>query len=132
VQKLVEGIKLIRQLFEHSAFDEFRGKEIAPGANVTGDEAIETYVRDGCSTVWHPVGTCKMGTDRMAVVDPELRVHGIEGLRVVDASIMPIITTGNTNAPTIAIGEKAADFIKAGRTAQTVLSNAQNPACSAI
>ena len=115
LQKLVEGIKLIRQLFEHSAFDEFRGEEIAPGANVTSDEAIKAYVRDGCSTVWHPVGTCKMGTDSMAVVDPELRVRGIEGLRVVDASIMPTITTGNTNAPTIAIGEKAADLIKAER-----------------
>jgi choline dehydrogenase len=120
LQNLVEGIKLIRQLFEHSAFDEFRGEEIAPGANVTGDEAIETYVRDGCSTVWHPVGTCKMGTDRMAVVDPELRVYGIEGLRVVDASIMPTITTGNTNAPTIAIGEKAADLIKAELTSQSI------------
>jgi choline dehydrogenase len=115
VQKLVEGIKLIRQLFEHSAFDEFRGEEIAPGANVTSDEAIEAYVRDGCSTVWHPVGTCKMGLDSMTVVDPELRVYGVVGLRVVDASIMPTITTGNTNAPTIAIGEKAADLIKASR-----------------
>jgi choline dehydrogenase len=115
VQKLVEGIKLIRQLFQNSAFDEFRGEEIAPSADVTNDEAIEAYIRDGCSTVWHPVGTCKMGTDSMAVVDPELRVHGVQGLRVVDASIMPTITTGNTNAPTIMIGEKAADFIKASR-----------------
>jgi choline dehydrogenase len=118
VQKLVVGIKLIRQLFETSAFDRFRGQEIAPGANVQSDEAISAYIRDTCSTVWHPVGTCKMGTDSMAVVDPELRVHGIEGLWVVDASIMPSITTGNTNAPTIMIGEKAADFIKASRTRQ--------------
>lgn len=112
MQKLVAGIKLIRKLFQTSAFDEFQGEEIAPGTDVTGDEALATYVRDGCSTVWHPVGTCKMGTDPMAVVDPELRVHGVEGLRVVDASIMPTITTGNTNAPTIAIGEKGADLIK--------------------
>lgn len=128
VQKLVEGVKLIRQLFQTSAFDEFRGEEIAPGAYVVNDEAIEAYVRDGCSTVWHPVGTCKMGTDPMAVVDSELRVHGIEGLRVVDASIMPTITTGNTNAPTIMIGEKAADLIKATRTRQELLSkdNLQN------
>ena len=115
VQKLVAGIKLIRNLFQTSAFDEFRGEEVAPGANVTSDEALVTYIRDGCSTVWHPVGTCKMGTDPMAVVDSELRVHGVDGLRVVDASIMPTITTGNTNAPTIMIGEKGADLIKANR-----------------
>jgi choline dehydrogenase len=121
VQKLVEGIKLIRQLFQTRAFDEFRGQEIAPGANVQSDEALEAYIRDTCSTVWHPVGTCKMGTDSMAVVDPELRVHGVAGLRVVDASIMPTITTGNTNAPTIMIGEKAADFIKASRDRPAVL-----------
>lgn len=116
VQKLVPGIKLLRKLFQTSAFDEFHGDEIAPGADVTSDEALETYIRDACSTVWHPVGTCKMGTDPMAVVDPELRVYGVEGLRVVDASIMPTITTGNTNAPTIMIGEKAAALIKASLT----------------
>ena len=113
VQKSVAAIKLTRQLFHNSAFDEFRGAEIAPGADVTTDEALIAYIRNTGSTVWHPVGTCKMGTDSMAVVDPELRVHGIEGLRVVDASIMPTITTGNTNAPTIAIAQKAADLIKA-------------------
>ena len=119
VQKLVVGIKLLRNLFAASAFDEFRGKEIAPGADKQSDAALVAYVREACDTVYHPVGTCKMGTDPMAVVDPELRVHGIEGLRVVDASIMPTITTGNTNAPTIMIGEKAADLIKACRMAQT-------------
>jgi len=113
VQKLVDGIKLMRQLFQNSAFDEFPSREIAPGTDVQSDEALVAYIRDTCSTVWHPVGTCKMGTDPMAVVDSELRVHGVEGLRVVDASIMPTITTGNTNAPTIMIGEKAADLIKA-------------------
>ena len=113
VQKLVVGIKLLRNVFAASPLDEFRGQEIAPGADKQSDAALEAYVRDTCSTVWHPVGTCKMGTDPMAVVDSELKVHGIEGLRVVDASIMPTITTGNTNAPTIMIGEKAADLIKA-------------------
>jgi len=134
VQKLVAGIKLIRQLFQTSALDEFRGKEIAPGADVTSDEALEAYIRDACSTEWHPVGTCKMGIDPMAVVDPELRVHGVEGLRVVDASIMPKITTGNTNAPTIMIGEKAADLIKAGRTPQSIPNkfNVPTPAHSSI
>ena len=112
VQKSVAAIKLTRQLFHNSAFDEFRGAEIAPGADVTSDQALVAYIRDTGTTVYHPVGTCKMGTDSMAVVDPELRVHGVEGLRVVDASIMPTITTGNTNGPTIAIAEKAADLIK--------------------
>ncbi|MEG4234365.1 GMC family oxidoreductase N-terminal domain-containing protein [Microcoleus sp. Pol11C3] len=134
VQKLVVGIKLLRNLFGASALDEFRGKEIAPGADKQSDAALVAYVRETCSTVWHPVGTCKMGTDPMAVVDPELRVHGIEGLRVVDASIMPRITTGNTNAPTIMIGEKAADLIKASSTRQTLLANynVQNPAHSSV
>lgn len=130
VQKLVIGIKLLRDLFNESPLDEFRGKEIAPGADIQSDADLEAYIRDTCSTVWHPVGTCKMGTDLMAVVDPELRVHRVEGLRVVDASIMPTITTGNTNAPTIMIGEKAADFIKASHTRQTLMTkyNVKNPA----
>ncbi|MEG4593873.1 GMC family oxidoreductase N-terminal domain-containing protein [Microcoleus sp. F8_C2] len=116
LQKLVAGIKISRQLFHSTAFDEFRGEEVAPGAGVSSDRALEAYIREACDTIWHPVGTCKMGTDRMAVVDPELCVHGVQGLRVVDASIMPTLTTGNTNAPTIMIGEKAADLIKgAGR-----------------
>ncbi|WP_375473750.1 GMC family oxidoreductase [uncultured Nostoc sp.] len=119
VQKLVEGVKLIRQLIQTSAFDDFHGEEIAPGSHVQSDAALEAYIRDTCSTVWHPVGTCKMGIDPMAVVDPQLRVYGVQGLRVVDASIMPTITTGNTNAPTIMIAEKAADLIKAERTSQS-------------
>jgi choline dehydrogenase len=98
VQKLVAGIKLMRQLFQSSAFDEFRGEEIAPGFHIISNEALMVYMRDTARTMWHPVGTCKMGTDPMAVVDPELRVHGVEGLRVVDASIMPTITTGNTKS----------------------------------
>jgi choline dehydrogenase len=112
VQKLVFSIKLMRQLLHTSSLDEFRGAEIAPGADIQSNEALEAYIRDTASTLGHQVGTCKMGTDPMAVVDPELRVHGIQGLRVVDASIMPTITTGNTNAPTIMIGEKAADLIR--------------------
>ncbi|MBD2248358.1 GMC family oxidoreductase N-terminal domain-containing protein [Nostoc sp. FACHB-888] len=127
VQKLVAGIKLLRNLFGASAFDEFRGEEIAPGADKQSDPALVAYVREACDTVYHPVGTCKMGIDSMAVVDPELRVHGIEGLRVVDASIMPTITTGNTNAPTIMIGEKAADLIKgAGCVSQQLPSAIAN------
>jgi choline dehydrogenase len=130
LQKLVAALKLMRQLLHSSGFDQFRGEEIAPGVNVQSDEAIKAYIREACSTVYHPVGTCKMGTDPMAVVDPELRVHGVKGLRVVDASIMPTITTGNTNAPTIMIGEKAADLIKASRIQQTLRTqyNLKNPA----
>jgi choline dehydrogenase len=113
VQKLVLGVRIIRELFSTDLFDEFRGEEVAPGADVTSDEGLQAYVRKVADTNFHAVGTCKMGTDPMAVVDSQLRVHGVEGLRVVDASIMPTITTGNTNAPTIMIGEKAADLIKA-------------------
>ncbi len=113
VQKLVAGVKLMRQLFQDSAFNEFRGEEVAPGADMTSDEALEVYIREICSPGNHSVGTCKMGIDPMAVVDPELRVHGVERLRVVDASIMPTSIAGHTNAPAIMIGEKAADLIKA-------------------
>jgi len=127
VQKLIGGIKLMRRLFQSNAFDEFRGEEIAPSADIQSDEAIEAYIRENCGTVFHPIGTCKMGTDSMAVVDPELRVRGVEGLRVVDASIMPTLITGHTNAPTIMIGEKAADLIKAaGRISHQVASAVAN------
>ncbi|MBN3962754.1 GMC family oxidoreductase N-terminal domain-containing protein [Nostoc sp. NMS8] len=123
VLHVIEGVKIMRQLFHTSAFDQFRGREIGPGADVTSDEALSSYIRSVCITGYHPVGTCKMGTDPMAVVSPELRVHGVEGLRVVDASIMPTLIGGNTNAPTIMIGEKGADLIKAaGRVSQQVAS----------
>ncbi|MUH00156.1 choline dehydrogenase [Scytonema sp. UIC 10036] len=113
LHKLLGGIEIIRQIFHSAVFDEFRGEEVAPGIDKDSDEALLAYIWETCDTVYHPVGTCKMGTDSASVVDPELRVHGVEGLRVVDASIMPTITAGNTNAPTIMIGEKAADLIKA-------------------
>jgi len=76
------------------------------------DEAIEQHIRSRADTLYHPVGTCKMGTDAMAVVDPQPRVHGLESLRVVDASIMPRLVGGNTNAPTVMIAEKAADMMR--------------------
>ncbi|WP_127083049.1 GMC family oxidoreductase [Dulcicalothrix desertica] len=115
MQLMVEGLKISRQLIHSGVFNEFRGEEIAPRSEVSSDKAIRDYIRQTCNTAWHPVGTCKMGIDRMAVVDPQLKVRGIEGLRVVDASIMPTITTGNTNAPAIMIGEKGADLIKAAK-----------------
>jgi choline dehydrogenase len=109
---LIEGIRLGRRLGLAKAFDTFRGAEVYPGPAAQDDEAIAEYIRETCETLYHPVGTCKMGKDAMAVVDPRLRVLGVEGLRVVDASIMPTIIGGNTNAPTIMIAEKAADLIQ--------------------
>lgn len=108
---MVDGIHQARQILSAKAFDEYRGEEIHPGSDCQSDEQIIEKVKEKVGLVYHPVGTCKMGTDRMAVVDPQLRVHGLEGLRVVDASIMPRLISGNTNAPTIAIAEKAADLI---------------------
>lgn len=115
LEVLIRGVELSRELVNTRAFDEFRGEEIAPGIAVTSLEELSTYIRQVASTVWHPVGTCKMGSDRAAVVNAQLQVYGVEGLRVADASIMPTITSGNTNAPTIAIAEKAADLIIAAQ-----------------
>lgn len=107
---LRHGLELSRKLAQTKAFAEFTDKEAAPG--LMDDEAsTEKYIRTHCSTVWHPAGTCKMGRDSLAVVDPQLRVHGMENLRVADASIMPTIVAGNTNAACVMIGEKAADLI---------------------
>jgi choline dehydrogenase len=107
------AVRLTREIFAQAAFDRYRGREIQPGAAVTSDDAIDAFVRDHAETAYHPSGTCKMGRrdDPTAVVDPETRVIGIDGLHVVDSSIMPRITNGNLNAPTIMIGEKAADMI---------------------
>ena len=106
-------VRLTRELFAQRSFDPYRGREIRPGAEVQSDAAIDAFVRDHAESAYHPSCTCKMGglDDPMAVVDPQTRVYGVEGLRVVDASIMPSITNGNLNAPTIMIGEKAADMI---------------------
>jgi choline dehydrogenase len=110
---IVEGVRLARQLAHTKAFQPYRGDELYPGAGVKNDDEIAAFIRPEAQTLYHPVGTCKMGTDALAVVDPRLRVHGIERLRVVDASVMPRIPAGNTNAPTIMIAEKAADIIRA-------------------
>ncbi|MFL6623975.1 MAG: GMC family oxidoreductase [Sulfurifustis sp.] len=110
---MVEGLKIARGLARTRAFAGIVTEEALPGVAIADDESLEAYVRQTGETIYHPVGTCKMGIDAHAVVDPQLRVRGVEGLRVIDASIMPTITSGNTNAPAIMIGEKGADMIKA-------------------
>jgi choline dehydrogenase len=109
-------VRLTREIFAQPAFDRYRGREIQPGATVQSDAQIDEFVRSKVESAYHPSCSCKMGSsdDRMAVVDPQAKVHGLEGLRIVDSSIMPSITTGNLNAPTIMLAEKAADHI-AGR-----------------
>ncbi|MFC7042530.1 GMC family oxidoreductase [Halonotius sp. GCM10025705] len=111
LEVLLEGVKLVREILQAAPFDEYRGDEVAPGADAQSDEKLIEHIRETAESLYHPVGTCKMGGDEMAVVDDRLAVHGIEGLRVVDASIMPRITSGNTDAPTTMIAEKAADYI---------------------
>jgi choline dehydrogenase len=96
------------------AFDDYRGKEMVPGAYIESDSEIDAFVRETSATVYHPVGTCRMGSpesDDRVVVDTSCRVVGVEGLRVVDASVMPSVVSGNTNAPTIMIAEKCSDMI---------------------
>ena len=113
VDAMVAAVKLVREICAQPALARYSGEELLPGLNVSADDEIETWVRDNVGTSYHPVSTCRMGpdTDPLAVVDPTLRVHGMEGLRVVDASIMPDLMSGNTNAPAIMIGEKGADMI---------------------
>jgi choline dehydrogenase len=111
LQPVLAGLRLARELFGSSAFARYRAQEVAPGANVSTDAELVRYIRATASTVHHPVGTCRMGQDESAVVDARLRVRGVAGLRVVDASIFPSIVGGNTNAPVVMVAEKAADMI---------------------
>lgn len=113
IDTMIRGIRLTREVIGQKAFDAYRGAEVAPGPGKASDAELTKWLRATAMTTFHPVGTCKMGHDPMAVVDNKLRVRGIDGLRVADASIMPIISSGNTNAPAIMIGERCADFILA-------------------
>ena len=116
VAALVSGIELARDIVSRSPLDPFRGVEKLPGPEVLGRDALVSYVRDKVELIYHPVGTCRMGSDEGAVVDAQLRVRGIEGLRVVDASVMPTVTSGNTNAPTMMIAEMASRMILGGQS----------------
>jgi choline dehydrogenase len=109
----LEAMRITRRIMTAPPMRHIATDEVAPGVNVQSDDELLDWVRNNAETTYHPVGTCKMGSDAMAVVDDQLRVHGIAGLRVADASIMPTLTSGNTNAPSIMIGEKASRMILA-------------------
>ena len=112
MEGMVRGVKAMRDIMKQDALAPWRGDEIFPGKSVQTDDDIRAFLRTKCDNIYHPVGTCKMGVDDMAVVSPDgLSVHGLEGLRVIDASIMPTLIGGNTNAPTVMIADKAADMI---------------------
>lgn len=107
-----DAIRLTRNIIEQPAFDKYRGREISPGPDVQSDEALDQFIKANAETAYHPCGSCRMGDDALAVTDGQGRVHGVEGLRVVDASLFPLIPTGNLNAPTIMLAEKIADHIR--------------------
>lgn len=111
LDKLVVAVRKAREIFAQAAFSAHNAQELEPGPQVQTDEALRQWIREHAETLYHPVGTCKMGSDALAVVDAQLRVHGVSGLRVVDASIMPTLIGGNTNVPTTMIAEKGADMI---------------------
>jgi choline dehydrogenase-like flavoprotein len=115
VEALVEGVRRAREVLDGRSLRAVVRDEFLPGTDVRTDDALREAVRGGVESLYHPVSSCRMGTDDLAVVDPKLRVHGLEGLRVVDASVMPTLVRGNTNAPTIMIAERAAELI-AGRS----------------
>ena len=111
MRRLLVGVQIARDIAAQAAFDRYRGEEFLPGKTVQRDDELVDFIRNYCETLYHPVGTCKMGLGESAVVDPQLRVRTLDRLRIADASIMPAITSGNTNAPAIMIGERCADFI---------------------
>jgi choline dehydrogenase len=117
IEPLIRAIRLVRRAFASPPFAKYAAVESAPGSGVQSDQEIAAYIRATSYTVHHPAGTCRMGSDPEAVLDPQLRVRGLEGLRVADASVMPMLIGGNTNAPVVMIAEKAADLIRGRRAA---------------
>lgn len=112
VERLVQGVKLAREIFATEAFSSWVKQELMPGSDIQSDEQLRTFVKQKADSYHHQVGSCKMGLDEMAVVDPHLRVYGVEGLRVADASVIPVVPSGNCNTAIVAIGEKVSDLIK--------------------
>jgi choline dehydrogenase-like flavoprotein len=127
---LIEGVRQARRLCNAAVFDAWRGAEVFPGAEARDDAALAAFIRRKAETIYHPVGTCRIGSDAAAVVDPALRVRGVEALRVVDASVMPKLIGGNTNAPTVMIAERASDLIL-GRAAIATTSKETQAEASA-
>ncbi|HTX07813.1 MAG TPA: GMC family oxidoreductase N-terminal domain-containing protein [Solirubrobacteraceae bacterium] len=124
VDAIVSGFELLREIGAQSELEPWRGRELFPGPGVRTPASLREYVRRSYSTIYHPTSSCRMGVDEDAVVDPQLRVYGIDGLRVADASVMPLITSGNTNAPTMMIAERAADEILATLSGKSALTAA--------
>ena len=110
IDAIVSGLRTLREIAEQPDLASWRGEELCPGPAVQSLDELRAYVRATLSTIYHPVGTCKMGIDELAVVDPALRVRGIDGLRIADASVMPTITSANTHAPTVMIAERLAEL----------------------
>jgi choline dehydrogenase len=112
LERLVQAVKLSRDIFATKAFSEWVGDEMLPGPDVKTDDDLREFVRNRADSYHHQAGSCKMGLDEMAVVDPELKVYGVEGLRVADASVYPVVPSGNCHAGILVIAEKCADMIK--------------------
>ena len=110
---MIDGFRMMRRIVEAAPMDAYRGEEFSPGKALEGDAEILDWIRQNAQTAYHPIGTCRMGPGPNAVVDDKLRVHGLQGLRVADASVFPTMPSGNTNAPSILVGEKAADLLRA-------------------
>ncbi len=125
--RMVRGVRLARKVLAARAFAPYRGVQLMPQGPCETDAQLRQFIRARAETIYHPVGTCKMGSDALAVVDAQLRVHGLQALRVVDASIMPLLVGGNTNAPVVMIAEKASDMLKQARRARLLATTASAP-----